>query len=204
MRDISVPIRDGMWVYHDNPGVSLSLAQTIDRGEGANVSRLDFGVHTGTHVDAPRHFFDDGSDAAAIPPEALSGPAWVIDATAIDGPLDAAALARLELPPEGTERLLFRTTNSALWARDEFTREFVRFAGSGAEVIRARGARLVGIDYLSIGDPDAHRVFLADGIVPLEGLDLSGVPAGRYDLLCTALRIAGSDGAPARALLLDA
>jgi arylformamidase len=204
MIDISVPIRPGMFVYHDNPGVSLSLAQSLARGDGANVSRLDFGVHTGTHVDAPRHFFDDGTGAEAIPPEALVGDAWVVDATALTGPIDAAALASLDLPPAGAERLIFKTTNSRLWAEPEFTRDFIRFAGSGAEAILARGdVRLVGIDYLSIGDPDAHHVFLGNGIVPLEGVNLTGVEPGPYRLVCTALKIEGSDGAPARAFLVE-
>lgn len=204
MIDISVPIRPGMFVYHDNPGVSLSLAQALDRGDGANVSRLDFGVHTGTHVDAPRHFFDEGTGAEAIPPEALVGDAWVVDATSLTGPIDAGALASLDLPPAGAERLIFKTTNSRLWAEPEFTRDFIRFAGSGAEAILARGdVRLIAIDYLSIGDPGAHHVFLGNGIVPLEGVNLTDVEPGPYRLVCTALKIVGSDGAPARALLFE-
>ncbi len=202
MKDISVPIRTGMWVYPDNPGVELERAQSIDRGDTANVSRLDFGVHSGTHVDAPLHFFADGTAAESIPPDALTGPAWVVDATSLTGDLDADALADLELPPAGTERVLFKSANSQLWARSEFTRDFVRFTGSGAQALRDRGGvRLVGIDYLSIGDPDAHRIFLGNGVVPLEGLDLSEVEPGPYCLVCTALRLVGSDGAPARALL---
>jgi arylformamidase len=204
MKDISVPIRPGMWVYPDNPGVSLERAQSIERGDTANVSRLDFGVHSGTHVDAPLHFFDDGTGAESIPPDALTGPAWVVDATSLTGDIDDAALAGLELPPAGTERVLFKTTNSRLWARSEFTRDFIRFAGSGAQALRDRGGvRLVGIDYLSIGDPDAHRIFLGNGVVPLEGLNLSEVEPGPYQLVCTALAVVGSDGAPARALLLS-
>jgi arylformamidase len=202
MKDISVAVRAGMWVYPNNPEVSLERAQSIERGDTANVSRLDFGVHSGTHVDAPLHFFADGAGAESISPDALTGPAWVVDATALTGDIDAAALLSLELPPAGTERVLFKTTNSALWQRSEFTRDFIRFTGSGAQALRDRGGvRLVGIDYLSIGDPDAHRIFLGNGVVPLEGLNLAEVGPGPYELVCTALAVVGSDGAPARALL---
>lgn len=198
--DVSVPIRPGMIIYDGNPGVSLERASSIERGDPANVSRLDFGVHTGTHVDAPLHFLSDGAAADTIDPGALIGEAWVIDATALTDDLDAGALAQLDLPV-GAQRLLFKTTNSELWSREEFARDFIRFVESGARVLVDAGVRLVGIDYLSIGDAGAHRAFLGAGVVPLEGLDFRAVDPGRYELICTALRLPGSDGAPARALL---
>jgi arylformamidase len=199
--DVSVPIRDGMFAYRGNPGVRLTLEQALARGDGANISRLDFGVHSGTHIDAPRHFFDDGAGAESIDPALLIGSAHVVDATAVAGALDAAALESLALPERETRRLLFKTTNSELWARDEFTPDFVRFDESGARVLVERGVRVVGIDYLSIGDGPAHRLLLSAGVVPLEGLDLRHVAPGPYRLHCCAIAIAGSDGAPARALL---
>ena len=201
--DISVPIRSGMFVYDGNPGVSLTRSQSIAAGDAANVSRLDFGVHTGTHVDAPLHFIEGGGDAAAIPVDALLGDAYVVDATALTADIDRRSLAELEFPRDA-RRLLFKTRNSRLWSRRGFTRDFIRFRGDAAADLVATGVTLVGIDYLSIGDAEAHEAFLRAGVVPLEGVNLETVEPGRYRLICTALRLAGSDGAPARALLLPA
>lgn len=200
LRDISVPIRNPMPIWAGNPGVHTELAQAIARGDHANVTRLDFGAHTGTHVDAPFHFYDDGTTAESIDPQALIGEAWVVDATAATTVLDAAAIAAAAFPP-GAQRVLLKTRNSELWASDEFTRDHVRLDAGGAQAVLDAGPRLIGIDYLSIGDGDAHRLLLGAGVVPLEGLDLRGVEPGRYTLYCTALRVVGSDGAPARALL---
>jgi arylformamidase len=111
------------------------------------------------------------------------------------------ALERLDLP-ERAERLLFKTTNSQLWALDAFSSEFVRLTGSGARFLIECGVRLVGIDYLSVGDEEAHRELLGSRVVALEGLDLRGVEPGDYELVCLPLRLERADGAPARALLL--
>jgi arylformamidase len=187
-----------MVVYPGDPQVRLQLVSSIRAGALANVSRLDFGVHSGTHVDAPIHFIDGAPAAETLPLEVLVGPARVIDATGVDQ-LDAEALDGLEL--EG-ERLLFKTRNSELWARDAFAEDFVSFTESGARRLVERGVRLVGIDYLSIGDEGPHGVLLAARVVPIEGLDLRGVEPGEYRLVCAPLKLVGSDGAPARVLLL--
>ena len=108
---------------------------------------------------------------------------------------------RIRFVPAGAERVLFKTRNSKLWASDEFTRDFVRLDGSGARYLIERGVRLVGIDYLSIGDHDAHEALLSNGVVALEGVNLGEVEPGAYRLVCLPLKVVGSDGAPARALL---
>jgi arylformamidase len=199
--DISVPIRPGMMVYEGDPAVLLERASSIGEGAAVNISRLDFGVHSGTHVDAPVHFIDGAPGAEALPLDALIGPAEVVDATGVAGVLDEDALRGLPLA-DGAERLLFKTSNSRLWERDEFMPDFVRMNGGGARYLIARGVRLVGIDYLSIGDEEAHVELLRAGVVPLESLDLRSVEAGEYHLVCLPLRIVGSDGAPARAILI--
>jgi arylformamidase len=198
--DVSVPIRERMPIYDGNPGVVLERVQSIARGDGANVSRLTLGCHTGTHLDAPLHFIDDGAAAESLPLEPLVGEAVVVDARHLRGPIDAGSLESCGIP-EGVERVLLHTPNSELWASDAFTRAFIRLDASGAEWVVARGIRLVGLDYLSIGDQDAHRILLGAGVLALEGLDLRGVEAGRYELLCLPLDVVGADGAPARALL---
>ena len=179
--------------------MELELRESIARGDVANVTALGLGAHTGTHVDAPRHFLADGTTAESIDPEALIGPAHVADATAATR-LDGEAIRALGVP-QGTKRLLLKTSNSELWARDDFVADHLRLDASGAQAVLDLGVTLIGIDYLSIGDEAAHRMLLGAGVVPLEGLDLRGVQSGPYRLICTALRVVGSDGAPARAFL---
>lgn len=202
--DVTVPIRPGMPVYEGDPSVRLERLVSIAAGGVCNLSRLDFGVHSGTHVDAPLHFIDGAPGVEATPLEALIGDAFVVDATLVSGDIDAKALARLEVP-NGCERVVFKTTNSGLWDRDVFSREFVGLTGDAARELVRRGVRLVGIDYLSIApfaDPaPTHLALLKAGVVILEGLDLRRVQPGRYRLTCLPLLIEGADGAPARALL---
>jgi arylformamidase len=192
-----------MPIYEGNPGVELERVSSIADGDPANVSRLTFGVHTGTHVDAPLHFLEGAQGAEGILLDALVGPAVVVDATGVvSNALGEDELAGLDIP-EGVERVLLKTRNSELWARTDFTRDFVRLDGSGARFVIGRGIRTIGIDYLSIGDREAHRELLGAGIVPVEGLDLRAIEPGEYTFLCLPLDVVGSDGGPARAVLVD-
>jgi arylformamidase len=202
IHDISVPIRPGMIVYEGNPGVHLERVDSIPDGAHANVSRLDLGVHTGTHVDAPLHFIEGAPGSESVELAPLVGPAVVVDAMSAAADLDERTLADLDIPP-GAERVLLKTTNGRLWERDTFTRDFIRLTGDGARYLIARGVRVVGIDFLSIGDAEAHRELLGNGVIPVEGLDLRQVEPGEYQLVCLPLRLVGSDGAPARAVLIE-
>lgn len=197
--DVSIPIRPGMITYPGDPMVRLERVKSIADGSVANISRLDFGVHTGTHVDAPLHFIDGAAGAEQLPLELLLGPARVVDAREAER-LDAATIERLDL--DGAERVLFRTRNSDLWQRDTFSDDFVSIREDGARLLIDRGVRLVGIDYLSIGDEGAHQALLQAGLVAIEGLDLSAAEPGDYELVCAPLKLVGSDGAPARVLLV--
>jgi arylformamidase len=190
--DVTVPIQPGMPVYPGDPEVSLTLEQSIANGAPANVSRLDFGLHTGTHVDAPMHFIDGAPGAEMLPLDVLVGPAVVVEAPGLD---DDVAL------PEGAERILFKTRNSELWANEGFSEDFVTVGLPLARRLAAARVRLVGIDYLSIGDEEVHELLLGLGIVVVEGLDLRNVAAGEYRLVCAPLKVVGADGAPARVLL---
>jgi len=200
VHDISVTVGPGMHIYPGNPATALERVDAIADGATANVSKLDLGVHSGTHVDAAVHFIDGAPGTEALSLDVLVGRAVVVDATSVADELDERALVSLELPAE--ERLLLKTTNSALWARPSFSPEFLRLTGSGARYLVARDVRLIGIDYLSIGDEEAHRELLGAGVVALEGLDLRNVEPGAYELACLPLKLEGSDGAPARAVLL--
>jgi arylformamidase len=192
--DVSVPLREGMVTYPGDPHVRIELAASIAGGDPVNLTRIDFGLHSGTHVDAPVHFIDGAAGVDAIPLEALVGPCEVVEAP--DLSRDSVAAAPV------AERILFKTPNSQLWASDEFAEDFARLDGEAAMLLVERGVRLVGVDYLSVGDEGAHRALLEAGVVPVEGLDLRAVGAGSYELVCLPLRVVGADGAPARAILI--
>jgi arylformamidase len=205
--DVSVSISESLPVWPGDPPVHISHSSHLDRGDEATVSRLDFGAHTGTHVDAPAHFVAGGMGVDRLDLNLLVGPAWVVHALEADT-LSADLLESLDIPP-GTERVLFRTRNSALWARPSgaFDEDFVAITEDGARWLVARGLRLVGVDYLSVApfcDPvPTHQILLRAGVIVVEGLDLGQVAPGRYQFVCLPLKLAGADGAPARAILLD-
>lgn len=191
-----------MVVYHGDPPVEVGPALALERGDPANVTRLALGSHTGTHVDAPRHFIPDGDTVDRLPLDALIGPVRVLECP--PGPVGRDAVTGAGL--SGESRVIFKTGNSALWRRDRFVRGYQALTLDGARELVRSGVALVGIDYLSIEEFGApghpvHRCLLEAGVVILEGLDLSAVAAGRYELLCLPLRIRDGDGAPARALL---
>ena len=204
--DVSVPITDGMLHWPENPGVTLRRVFDIDR-DGVNVSELSLGVHNGTHIDAPVHFLHEGADVGQLDPAVGIGPARVIEIA------DRVAVRRRELEavgPKPGERLLLKTRNSdRQWFAEPFRTDFVFVAADGAEYLAECRVALVGVDYLSVGgfarDMEAtHRLLLGAGILVVEGLDLSAVNAGAYELVCLPLRLVGSEGAPARALLRPA
>ena len=162
------------------------------------------GAHTGTHMDAPLHFLKDGAGLDDMPFSATLGPARII-AIADTGSVKPGELAGRDIRPG--ERLLFKTLNSSrAWRHPGFLEDFVHISREAAAFLSERGVRTVGIDYLSVGGfrkdgAETHRILLEAGIWIIEGLDLSGVEPGVYDLVCLPLRIMGSDGAPARAVL---
>ena len=205
--DISVPLRSAGVVYPGNPAIAITAQQAISQGAGANVSRLDLGSHTGTHVDAPKHFFDDGAGVDALPLDVLMGPARLI---AFGD--DVKSIGEAELRPHdlrGVTRLLMRTRNSAWLASGapEFHPDYTYVAPDGAAYLVGLGIRLVGVDYLSVeqfhsGHHRTHRTLLGAGVVIVEGLMLTEPAPGDYELRCLPLRLAGLDGAPARAVLI--
>jgi arylformamidase len=197
--DVSVSIDDGTPIWDGDPTFSIERVSWISQGANANVSKLCCGVHTGTHVDAPLHFIDGAGGIETLDVDALVGPVVVADARFVEGDIDAADLERISLPD--CERVLFRTRNSELWDGRPFTKDFVAIAPDAAQVLVDRGLRLVGVDYLSVGSPETHRILLGSRMVALEGLDLREVEPGEYELFCGPIKLVGSDGAPARVLL---
>lgn len=203
--DITVTISPNLPTWPGDPGVELQRVEKIEDGSNANVSRVDMGVHTGTHVDAPYHFLQDGITVDQIDLSLLTGRAYVLHLPEVDV-ITAPVLEDAQIPPR-TRRVLFKTRNSDYWAKEEvFQTDFVGLSEDGAEYLVRRGVKLVGMDYLSIApykkSRPTHEKLLAAGVVIVEGLDLSEVSQGRYTLYCLPLKIAKSDGAPARAILI--
>jgi arylformamidase len=201
--DVSVPLDAKLPTYPNNPPFSLEAVKRIARGDSSNVSTLHMSAHTGTHVDAPRHFFDDGPGTEALSLEMLIGRARVIEVSSRTG-VAAEDLSTVDLSAD--VRVLIKTHNSHLWSVPEFQRDYVGVTESGAKYLVAHGVKVVGVDYLSVeqfrkaGAP-AHHVLLGAGTIVIEGLDLRDVEPGVYDMYCLPLRVVGSDGAPARVVL---
>jgi arylformamidase len=203
--DVSVAIRDGMVHWPGNPPIVVEKTMDLTDGAVANVSKIAFGVHTATHMDAPCHFKPGGASIDHLPFEAGVGPARVI---AIRHPKHITVA---ELEPHriaAGERILFKTANSPhAWRAPAFVADAVHLTIQAARFLAAAQVRTVGIDYLSVGGFAAdngvavHEPLLAAGVAIIEGLDLTDVPPGPCDLICLPIKLAGGDGAPARAFV---
>lgn len=202
--DVSVTVRDGMPHWPDNPPIVMQRAMELIRGHACNLSHVAMGVHTGTHIDAPVHFIHQAAGVDEMPLAATMGPARVIEIT---DPREITADELRGHSLQAGERVLFRTSNSPrCWQADRFVEDFVYISEQAAEHLADIKVRTVGVDYLSVGGYHAdgakiHRILLSAGIWIVEGLDLSAVRAGRYEMICLPVKLHGSDGAPARALL---
>lgn len=206
--DISLTISPNLPTWPGDPRPQLEQYESMDKGALYNVTRINSGVHLGTHVDAPRHFINDGRTVEQLPLEVLTGPCYVVQLPDGVEAITSEVLERTEINSE-MKRILFGTRNSKLWAKGEteFQTDFVAITEDGAEWLVERGVQLVGVDYLSVApysEPiPTHLILLKAGVVVVEGLNLSNVMRGFYDLYCLPLKIAGSDGAPARAILIQ-
>ncbi|HEV7747624.1 MAG TPA: cyclase family protein [Pyrinomonadaceae bacterium] len=206
--DVSVPLSSNTPTYPGDPGIQIKKWLQLANGDAANVSLINFGLHSGTHVDAPAHFIEGGAKVDSLPFESLLGEAEVIEVThdvdAIDEGFVKANCSA------GSQRILFKTRNSLFWGDTErgFHEDYVYIEPGAARWLVAAGVKLVGIDYLSVEkfeskSFDTHLAFLSRDVVIVEGLDLRAVPSGRYEIFCLPLKIAGGsgDGAPARVIL---
>ena len=202
--DISVSLRSGMVHWPDNPPVRIEKILDIEHGDVANVSEISMGSHTGTHMDTPLHFVREGKGLDEMPLDATIGRARVIEISDPES-IKPCNLRRHEI--RSGERILFKTRNSARsWPSHAFLEDFVYVSQEAARYLAAWNIRTVGIDYLSVGGfrkdgVETHRALLEAGIWVIEGLDLSKVEPGAYELVCLPIKIERSDGAPARAIL---
>lgn len=202
--DVSATISDGMVHWPTDPPTSVFKAEEIGVNGGiANVTAISSSAHLGTHVDAPLHFFADGIDVASVDLSRLTGRTKVLQIKHAQS-INLADIKNLGIGKH--DRVLFRTRNSDTdWERQPFNENYVYLAEDAAVYLATKEVLCVGIDYLSIGggdgNPAVHRILLGKSIAIIEGLKLGGVEPGVYDMVCLPLKIAGSDGAPARALL---
>jgi arylformamidase len=204
--DISLPIAADLPIWPTSVGFRTRQAMRITDGDPANITVLEMDVHTGTHVEAPLHFLEDGSPIDTVELERFVGPARVIEVAGSEVTADALEAA---LPAGKCDRLLIKTANSARWAAGwgPFDETYVALNANAARWVVERAVRLVGLDHLSIqrfqDDPETHRILLRAGVVILEGLNLDGVEPGDYTLVAAPIRLAEAEAAPARALLID-
>jgi arylformamidase len=205
--DITLPISAAMPVWPGDPSIHIQQISSLVNGGKLNISRLEMGTHTLTHVDAPRHIKDQGLTVDRLPLDLLIGPAVVVEPRYEGNLITATDLG--ELGVRGAQRLLIKTRNSDLWMGGpyEFETDYVSLSKDAAPWLLAKGIKLVGVDYLSVDAFDSeelevHRTLLEKGVVILEGLNLSQVPEGRYQLVCLPLKVRDGDGAPARVVLM--
>jgi arylformamidase len=206
IHDITVLLHEGTPIWPGDPKLSMQLASSIATGGMANITHIEMGAHTGTHMDAPFHFYANGTGVDQLPLETLIGPCRVFDLTELTGPITRAALEKCDFT--GVTRALFKTRNSRHWANDdrEFDKGFVAVAADAAKYLVERGVKLVGVDYLSVeafGSTEfpVHDTLLGAGVVIVETLNLSEVSAGDYELIALPVKLKGADGAPARVVL---
>lgn len=199
--DISVTISEDTPLWPGDGGLAFKRVKDMDQGDSVNVTQLSMSVHTGTHVDAPCHFYKDGYGIEKLPLDALIGKAQVIEFKG-DHHLGADDFA--DVHPD-TERLLIKTSNSLNWSA-QFKEDYLGIAADGAEHLVKLGIKSVGVDYLSVAPftdlVQTHLILLGAEVVIIEGLNLSEVEPGIYTLHCLPIKVAGADGAPARAVLI--
>ena len=202
--DISLGLSSETVRWVSAPPLELLERRRMHRGDAFNASAVTMSVHSGTHIDAPFHFVPDGAGVDALPLEVFIGPALVV---AVDAGRYITAEHVAAIAPRDATRVLFKTRNSRLLRKPEYDPDFVAFSMEAAQALVARGVRLVGLDYLSVAHADdqvpVHRAFLDHGVVLLEGIDLSEIAPGPYELICLPLKLQGLDGAPCRAVLRD-
>jgi arylformamidase len=201
--DVTVPLSASVPTYPGDPRFEVEFTRTMAAGGAYNLARFSLGAHAGTHVDAPFHFLADGATVDELPLEILMGKARVVEIGARDR-IRREDLEALDLHDD--LRILLKTRMSGQLRVPEFQEDFVHLTGDAAAYLAQAGLKLVGIDYLSVDrfgttEYEAHHALLGAGVVIVEGLDLSEVEPGEYDMTCLPLRIVGADGAPARVVL---
>jgi arylformamidase len=205
--DITAPVGPHSVVWPGDGQPSYEFLTHIDRGDPNTVSRWTMSAHTGTHVDARMHFIPGGWSMESLDLSRSVGPCRVVDLGHVEGHVSRADLEDAEVA--GEQRLLFKTrnSNSGLMQREEFSNSYVAISEEAAEYLVEIGVETVGVDYLSVEPFEdeefhTHHVLLGADVMIVEGLVLTDVEPGHYLLFCLPLKLVGSDGSPARTILI--
>ncbi|MGE5549268.1 MAG: cyclase family protein [Bacteroidota bacterium] len=201
--DITMTLAPGMLLYPGDPPLRFTEEKSIARGDAYNLTVISFGSHTGTHIDAPKHFYDDGTAVDRLELDYFLGEAKVFEIPGKEA-VEPQDLRDLDIGPG--DRVLLKTRNSALLAQGVFDTGFTYLTPPAARYLADKSIRTLGFDWLSVekhnaGSADAHYILLQAHIVLIEGLDLRGVPPGKYQLTALPLKIADGNGSPVRAVL---
>ncbi len=194
--DVTVPISNAMITWPSDPAVSITGTSLISRGDFCNLSELKIGSHCGTHIDAPSHFLENGRTIDQLALENLIGEATVFEFKNKEN-IDVSDIKQLRF--DNVKRVLFKTVNSSYWKFSTFKKDFVYLTKDAAQYLVDKGIRLVGVDYLSVEKfesqlAETHHTLLRNDVIILEGLDLSNVERGRYELIALPLKIKDGDG----------
>lgn len=209
IQDISLTISNDIVTWPGDPKVNIQLPIQMKKGDACNVSRWEIGAHTGTHTDAPFHFVDDGKGIDEVPLDTYIGPCIVLEVSPKTINIEKDDIRHFDF--KGHTRVLFKTKNSDHWKNNNmvFDNDFIAVGITGAEYLLEKKVRLVGVDYLSVESFHAefehpvHKKLLSNNVVVVEGLNLSEVKPGEYELICMPLKIKHGDGTPVRAALRE-
>ena len=201
--DVTLPISNAMITWPSDPAVSITGTSLISQGGFCNLSELKIGSHCGTHIDAPSHFLENGRTIDQLALENLIGETTVFEFKNKEN-IDVCDIKQLRF--DNVKRVLFKTVNSSYWKLSAFKKDFVYLTKDAAQYLVDKGIRLVGVDYLSVEkfesqQAETHHILLRNDVIILEGLDLSTVEPGRYELIALPLKIKDGDGSPARVVL---
>jgi len=205
--DVTVPFEDKMMCFPTDPQCSIRPHWRIANGDIVNLCVYEFGSHTGTHIDAPNHFVDGGKTIDELSERHFLGIAKVFDFSNNDRCIDISDVDNLDV--KAGDIVLFKTRNSHLMRTQTFSEEFVYITPETARFLAGSQIATFGFDFLSIeefGGGDgfgAHYALLGAGVVIIEGLDLSDVTAGEYDIVSLPMLVKGGNGSPIRVLLKE-
>lgn len=203
--DVSRRIYPGMTIWPGDPSVNLKREYSISKGDKCNFSAVSMGVHTGTHLDAPLHFIDNGIDIASLD---LSGFIGYVKVFSVASKKCISSKDIEEMDINEGDIVFFKTLNSTFPENSGFNKDFVYLDTSAAELLVEKKIKTVGVDYLSVDSyhsqtAAAHKILLSNHIGIIESLILKDINEGTYFFSCLPLKFEGADGSPARAVLIE-
>jgi arylformamidase len=204
--DLTHTLRNGMPVYPGDPSPSFELYRSLEK-DGVNLTKLIMGSHTGTHLDAPKHFIQGGTGIDQIPPNKLIGEAYVADFSGkgIGSGIMASDFRLIDKHIGPDDIVACYTGCSEHWEDSSVRKNYTYLSKDAADYLVSKRVRAVGIDFLSVEQFDAtnavtHKTLLGSGIFIIESLsnDLKGFLGQRILIICMPIKLKDGDGAPSR------